>query len=101
MKTNFSISGLLVLLLGLAIADYEITDLKITSSDEGLIIATYFITVAETIQGERLSKEPAPRMTIFVKDDGTWKWIAHANLKPLRAEAQVEEPGESEGIWFF
>lgn len=88
----------LELLRGIAIADYEISNMKITSNDEDLIIATYFVSVAETIEGERLSKEPAPRMTIFVKDDGVWKWIAHANLKSMKAEApeEAEEAGEEQ-----
>ncbi len=83
----------LELLRGIAIAEYEISDLKITSNEEDLIIATYFVSVAETINGERLSKEPAARMTIFVKDDGVWKWVAHANLKTIKAE-EPEETGE-------
>jgi len=86
----------LELLRGLAITEYEISDLKITCSDGDLIIATYFVSVSETIDGERLSREPAPRMTIFVMDDGIWKWAAHANLKPMKAEEAAEENWEVE-----
>ncbi|MFH1936177.1 MAG: nuclear transport factor 2 family protein [Bacteroidota bacterium] len=88
----------LELLRGLTISDYEISNMKITGNDEDLIIATYIVSVSETIEGMRLSKEPAPRMTIFVKDDGVWKWIAHANLKPMKAEApeEAEEAGEDQ-----
>jgi len=81
----------LALLHGLAITEYTITEMKITSNDEDLTIATYFVAVSETIDGERLSREPAPRMTIFVRDNGVWKWAAHANLKPMKAEDPVEE----------
>lgn len=87
-----NIDAELELLRGVAIADFEITDLKITSNEDDLFIATYFVSVAETINGTRLSKTPAARMTIFVKDDGVWKWVAHANLKPITAE----EPEETE-----
>ena len=86
----------LELLRGVAIADFEISNLKITINDNELIIATYFVAVAETIDGERLSKQPAPRMTIFVEDDGVWKWVAHANLKPLKAEEPEETAEEGE-----
>ena len=70
------------LIYNLEMSDYSISDLIITSNED-LIIATYFVSVAETIDGERLSKEPAPRMTIFIEIDDEWKWIAHANLKPI------------------
>ena len=83
------------LIYNLEMSDYTITDLKITSNED-LVIATYFVSVAETIDEERLSKEPAPRMTIFIEIDDVWKWIAHANLKPI-PEKTEEEPVE-EGI---
>lgn len=87
----------LVLLRGLAITEYSITGMKVTVNEE-MIIATYFVAVSETINGERLSRIPAPRMTIFVEEDGAWKWAAHANLKPIQAEEQTgdqqQEPEE-------
>ena len=85
------------LIYNLEMSDYTITELKITSNED-LIIATYFVSVAETIDGERLSKEPAPRMTIFIEDDDVWKWIAHANLKPIPQpeEEHSEEDNDSE-----
>ncbi len=85
------------LIYNLEMSDYTISDLIITSNDD-LIIATYFVSVAETIDGERLSKEPAPRMTIFIEIDEEWKWIAHANLKPIPQpkEDHSEEDNDSE-----
>ncbi len=91
----FNLDEELELLRGLAITEFEISDLKITN-EEHLIIATYFVAVSETIDGERLSHDPAPRMTIFVKDDGIWRWAAHANLKPVKEEAPQGETGEGE-----
>jgi hypothetical protein len=82
----------LKLIYDLDIQDYTITDLQITTADD-LIVATYFVSVAETINGERLSKAPAPRMTVFVEVDDTWKWVAHANLKPI--PAQSESPADT------
>jgi hypothetical protein len=50
-----------------------------------VIVATYFVSVEETIKGMRLLKEPAaPRLSVFLKTGDGWKWIAHANLRPLK-----------------
>ncbi|MBC8402216.1 MAG: nuclear transport factor 2 family protein [Candidatus Marinimicrobia bacterium] len=71
------------LIKGLKLGEYTLTDIKITQ-DGPVIVATYFVSVEETIKGKILSKEPAPRMSVFLKTDSGWKWIAHANLKPLK-----------------
>ena len=42
------------------------------------------VSVEETIEGKRLSTKPAARLTIFLKTDSGWQWIAHANLNPLK-----------------
>lgn len=73
----------LALISGLSIDTYTISELKV-SQDENVIIATYMVSVEETIEGERLSKDPAARMSVFVKEEGEWKFMAHANLKPLK-----------------
>ena len=82
-------AGEIELLKALNIDEYTITDLKITTMEDDIVIATYMVSVAETIDGQRLNKEPAARMSVFVKDDNTWKWVAHANLKPLNAQEPV------------
>jgi len=66
----------------LDLSDYTLSDIKITQ-DGPVIVATYFVSVSETIKGKRLSKKPAPRLSVFLKTDKGWKWVAHANLKPL------------------
>ncbi len=71
------------LIKGLKLGEYSLTDIKVTQ-DGPVIVATYFVSVEETIDGKRLSKEPAPRMSVFLKTDSGWKWIAHANLKPIK-----------------
>ncbi|MBC8314160.1 MAG: hypothetical protein ISR57_08790 [Bacteroidales bacterium] len=83
------------LIYNLEMSDYTITDLIITSNED-LIIATYFVSVAETIDGVRLSKEPAPRMTIFIQIDDEWKWIAHANLKPIPEKVEEHSEGDND-----
>lgn len=67
---------------GLKLGNYTLSDIKITRNGP-VIIATYFVSVKETIKGKLLSKKPAPRLSAFLKTDSGWKWIAHANLKPL------------------
>lgn len=73
----------ITLIKNLKLGVYTLSNIKITQSDN-VIVATYFVSVAETIDKKRLSKKPAPRMTVFVKSGEVWKWIAHANLKPLK-----------------
>jgi len=73
----------LALIAGLSLGEYKLTDFKVTMA-ENTIVATYFVSVRETIDGERLDSEPAPRMTVFVKVGDNWKWLAHVNMKPLK-----------------
>ncbi|MDD5723375.1 MAG: nuclear transport factor 2 family protein [Syntrophales bacterium] len=71
------------LIKGLNLGNYTLSDIKITRNGP-VIVATYFVSVEETIKGKRLLKTPAPRLSVFLKTDSGWKWIAHANLKPLK-----------------
>ena len=71
------------LIKGLKLGKYTLSNIKITRNGP-VIVATYFVSVEEIIKGKRLSKKPAPRLSVFLKTDSGWKWIAHANLKPLK-----------------
>ena len=65
--------------------DYQNPDSLFEVTQVGpAIIVSYFVSVEETIEGKRLSSKPAARLTIFLKTDSGWQWIAHANLNPLR-----------------
>jgi len=66
----------------LDLGEYEISGLRITRNGP-VIVATYEIAVAETIEGKRLMKEPTPRMSVFLKTAAGWQWIAHANPRAL------------------
>ncbi|HNQ66909.1 MAG TPA: nuclear transport factor 2 family protein [Bacteroidales bacterium] len=81
----------------LNIHSYTITNLVTTQHDK-VIVATYMVSVEETVEGERLSKSPAARMSVFVEVDGTWKWISHANLKPLEQVVEDSEITQAESI---
>jgi hypothetical protein len=70
--------GELKLIANLNIQSYALTDVKI-KEEHNVIIITYFATVQETVGGGPVSIK-APRLTIFEKVDGKWKWIAHASL---------------------
>ena len=74
------------LIKGLYLGEYTLSNFKVTQNGP-VILATYLVSVKETINGKRLSSEPAPRLSIFLKKDDGWKWIAHANLKSLWALA--------------
>ncbi len=76
------------LISGLAITTYKINDI-ISTQNDNVIITTYMVSVEETIEGERLSKTPAARMSVFVKNEGKWQWLAHANLKPLFRDTMI------------
>ncbi|MCF8358746.1 MAG: nuclear transport factor 2 family protein [Prolixibacteraceae bacterium] len=84
----------LKLISGLSITNYTIDNL-ISTQDGDVLITTYMVSVEETIEGERLSKKPAARMTVFKNNDGQWQWIAHANLKPLEETKETSADCET------
>ena len=59
-----------------------------TTRNGPVLVVTYLVSVAETIDGKRLSKKPEPRLSVFLETDGRWQWMAHANLKPLVEQAR-------------
>jgi uncharacterized protein DUF4440 len=72
----------LELLVGLSLGEYQLSDYCVTCPGDVMIV-TYKVTVAETIDGRRLARKPAARMSVFQLQNGEWKWIAHANLRAL------------------
>jgi len=73
----------LKLLKELNLGEYTLSNFKVTQVGPAIIVS-YFVSVEETIEGKRLSSKPAARLTIFLKTDSGWQWIAHANLNPLK-----------------
>lgn len=71
------------LIQGLNMGDYILSDIKVTRNGP-VIVVTYSVSVAETIEGKRLSTRPAPRLSVFLQTDKGWQWISHANLRPLK-----------------
>ncbi len=72
----------LKLIRGLKLGDYTLSHFKTTRQGPVLVV-TYQVVVSETIDGKRLKRRPAPRMTIFYQTKQGWQWLAHANLRPL------------------
>ena len=77
--------GEIEIIKNLKLGEYTLTNFHVTRNGP-VIVATYFVSVEETIKGRRLSKKPAARLSVFLKTDSGWQWIAHANLKPLSPE---------------
>lgn len=73
----------LKLLKELNLGEYILSNFKVTQVGPAIIVS-YFVSAEETIEGKRLSTKPAARLTIFLKTDSGWQWIAHANLNPLK-----------------
>lgn len=65
------------------LGEYTLSNFKVTQVGSAIIVS-YFVSVKETIDGQRLSSKPAARLTIFLQTDNGWQWIAHANLNPLK-----------------
>lgn len=70
----------LELLRGLDIENYTLSNIKATRQGD-ILIVTYSVSVEETISGQRTTNEPAPRLSVFFKQNNAWQWLAHANLK--------------------
>ena len=70
------------LLEGLNLGDYTLDNFQVTQNGD-IIIATYSVSVHETIEGKVLPTAPAVRLSVFLKTDKGWQWIAHANLNPM------------------
>lgn len=73
------------LLKGLDLGRISLDDFH-SSAAGPVLIVTYRMNIAETIDGKRLSRREAPRMSVFLKEEGRWLWIAHANMVSLKEE---------------
>jgi len=74
----------LKLIRGLHLGDYTLSHFTVTQNGP-VLVTSYFVSVAETIDGIRLSSEPTPRLSIFLKTNSGWQWITHGNFKLLKA----------------
>lgn len=70
------------LIKDLYLGTYEISDLKFTENGDTIVVS-YFISIREKVDNHQLSQKPAPRLSVWKKNNGEWQWIAHANLKEV------------------
>lgn len=73
----------LELIANLNLGQYTLSDFSSTQTGPAVIII-YFVSVEETIEGQRLSSTPAARLSAFLETDNGWQWIVHANLKAMK-----------------
>ena len=67
-----------------AVEAYELSDLVATRAGTSLVVR-YTVTASETIDGQLLKKDPAPRLSVFRINGATGKWqlLAHANFNAV------------------
>jgi hypothetical protein len=64
---------------------YALDDFVVTRAGRNLV-ARYSVVTSETINGEVLSRDPALRLSVFVRDGGAWQLLAHSNFNvPVKA----------------
>ena len=71
----------LEMLKAVDLGEYSLTGFTSTRGGD-TIVATHWLSVAETIDGSRLSTKPAARLTVWRRGDAGWQIIAIANLNP-------------------
>ena len=67
---------------GLHLDKYALTDFMVTREGPVLIVS-YFSETGEILEGEKLPRRKAARLTSFLNTDDGWKIIIHANLNPI------------------
>ena len=72
----------LALIKGVNLGTYTLHDFKVTKADNHLVV-TSWISIEETIDGERLSTKSSPRLSVWDKNPNGWQLIALANLNPV------------------
>ena len=68
------------LLKELNLGDYKLSKFYV-SRQADTIVVTYLVQVTkETVDGKVLSDTPTPRLSVWIKTEKGWQWLAHANL---------------------
>jgi len=77
-------AGELKLLEGLDPAEVKLSNFKVTEQG-GVIIVKYDVSVSEAIGGKKLpDTAPSPRLSVWLETPSGWRWVAHANLNPMK-----------------
>lgn len=65
------------------VGDYRIGTLRGTES-RGVLVVSYRLRVFETIGGVQQPGKPAPRLSVFHRENGVWRLSAHANFGAIK-----------------
>jgi len=72
------------LLKELNLGDYQLSKFNITRQADAIIV-TYLVQMTKkTAEGKQISDTPTPRLSVWVKTEKGWQWLAHANLNVAR-----------------
>lgn len=71
------------MLKSIMVSNYTLANFKITR-EANILIVTYTFTGHEIIDGRKMSRKPAPRLSVFINTGKEWQWLAHANLIAAR-----------------
>jgi hypothetical protein len=72
----------IALIKGIDLGTYTLHDFKVTKANNHLVV-TCWISIEETIDGERLSTKSSSRLSVWDKTANGWQLIALANLNPV------------------
>lgn len=64
------------------VEDFDIVEVEGTRVGDVRVIRSSFIAI-ETIDGQPVSTDPAPRLSTFVWNGERWQIVAHANFVPI------------------
>lgn len=62
------------------VESFELGDTVNAVQDDGVLTVRWTVVVDEVVNGQPLSTDEAPRLSVFVRTDGGWRLIAHANF---------------------
>jgi hypothetical protein len=68
------------LLKGLSLGDYKLSKFYVSRQADTIIVTYLAQAVKEAADGKLSSDTPTPRMSVWIKTEKGWQWLAHANL---------------------
>lgn len=67
-------------------------DNVVATRDGDVLVVRYDVTTEEVIDRQAYASDPAPRLSVFVDEGGSWKMIAHANLNVPSTDTPAAAP---------
>lgn len=62
------------------VESFQIGDEVSAVQDGDILTVRWTVVVEEEVNGQPLSRDEAPRLSVFVRTDGEWRLLAHANF---------------------